>query len=345
MNPIDDFRSDTVTRPTPEMLDAMASAQVGDDVLGDDPTVIELENEVAAMAGMEAGVFVPSGTMGNQMAIATWTTPGDAVIAEEDSHVFFYEGGAPALFAGVMSRGIASERGVLDLDEVRKRITKKSFVTPGSTLLCIENTHNRAGGTLTSLGQMAALSGLAHESGMKVHLDGARAWNAHVALGVTLAELTSTVDSVTLCLSKGLGAPVGSVLCGGGEFIAEARNWRKRFGGGMRQAGILAAAGQVAVRTMVDRLAEDHDRSKRLGAALQGVSGIRVWTDRIESNMVMVETPGPAVEWMNRLRELGVWTMLPAERRIRLVLHHHITDKSLERCVTGFKTVARQLVR
>ncbi len=339
-----DLRSDTVTRPTESMFEAMRSAALGDDVLGDDPTVMRLEELSADMMGKEAAVFVPSGTMGNQMAIATHCQPGDAMLIEEEAHMLYYEVGAPAVLAGVVSWTIPSDQGVMDPEAVERRVLKQSLHTPGTTLLALENTHNRAGGTIVPLESMRAYRQIADQHGMKIHLDGARVFNASVALGVPVKEIAQHVDSVNFCLSKGLRSPVGSVLCGTQEFIEKARIWRKRLGGGMRQSGLLASCGIVSLTKMVDRLAEDHARAKRVARQLTEVPGLNIEMDTVQTNMVMVNTERPAAAWIERLRERGVWAIPPAANRIRLVFHADICDEKAAQAVEAFNTIASEIV-
>ncbi|MBS1718476.1 MAG: aminotransferase class I/II-fold pyridoxal phosphate-dependent enzyme [Armatimonadetes bacterium] len=340
-----DLRSDTVTRPTKEMFDAILKADLGDDVLGDEPTVQKLERLAAEMAGKEAAVYVPSGTMGNQIAICCHTQPGDVIIAEEEAHILYYEVGAPAILANVITRNVPSIRGILDPDEVEKRVMQRSLHTPGSTLLCIENTHNRAGGTITSIERMKELNAVARKHGMKVHLDGARVFNAAVALGVPLTSIISHVDSVSMCLSKGLRSPVGSVLCGPTEFIERARIWRKRLGGGMRQAGILAACGIVSLTKMVDRLAEDHKRCRTLFAALKDLPGLTIDPETVQTNILIVQSQRPAVEWVKALGEKGVDFFPFGEYRFRLVLHADVDDAQVERAIGAFKLTAEHFAK
>lgn len=338
-----DLRSDTVTRPTSNMLEAMFTAPVGDDVLGDDPTVMRLEELAADITGKEAAVFVPSGTMGNQIALASHCQPGDAILAEEDSHVLYYEVGAPALIAGVVSWTIPSKLGVMDPDDIERRVLKRSLHTPGTTLLCVENTHNRAGGTIIPLDVLGAYRELAERHEMKVHMDGARVFNAAVALGVPVREIAKCAHSITFCLSKGLRSPVGSVLCGREEFINRARIWRKRLGGGMRQAGLLAACGIISLTKMIDRLAEDHRRAKDLAETLDSLPGLHIDWETVQTNMVMVRTDRPADRWLEALHDVGVWALPPASHRIRLVLHADVTDEKLEYAKDAFEKVAAQL--
>lgn len=335
-----DLRSDTVTQPTEAMYEAMRNAPLGDDVLGDEPTVGRLQEIAAKITGKEAALYVPSGTMSNQIALATHCQPGDAALFEDECHMVFYESGSPATIAQVMTRMVPSERGIMDPSEIEKRVMVKSIHTPGTTLLCLENTHNRAGGRIVPMEMMRAYRALSDKHGLKVHLDGARMFNATVALGIQPSEIAETCDTVSICLSKGLGSPVGSVLCGPANFIAKAKYVRKRLGGGMRQAGVIAACGIVSLETMIDRLSEDHARAKRLGTALQGLPGTHVPMDWVETNFVMVTTDRPAADWLKPLAERGIRAMNAAPNRIRLVLHHQISDAMVDQTVGAFHEVA-----
>jgi len=332
-----DLRSDTVTRPTTEMYEAMLNAPLGDDVIGDEPTVTKLENLAAQMLGKEAAVFVPSGTMGNQIAIATHTNRGDAILVEEESHIVYYEVGAPAVVAGVVTFTLPSQRGVMDPAVIEKHILKRNLHTPGTTLLCVENTHNRAGGTVVPIETMRRYRDLCNEHGLKFHLDGARVFNAAVALGVPVSEIAQYADSVNFCLSKGLRSPVGSLLVGSNEFIEKARYWRKRLGGGMRQAGILAACGIVSLTKMVDRLAEDHRRARALASALSELPGIKVDWDTVQTNMVMITVEDSAESWVERLRNEKIWCSAYGTHLVRLVFHADIDDDKLARAIGAFK--------
>lgn len=325
------------------MYEAMRRAPLGDDVLGDDPTVAELEALSAQVTGMEAAVFVPSGTMGNQMAIATHTQPGDVMIVEEEAHVLYYEVGAPAVLNGVVTRTVRSQNGIMALDDLERAVMKRSLHTPGTTLLCLENTHNRAGGTLVPVDVMQAYRRFANAHQIAVHLDGARVFNAAVALGVPVHHITREVDSVSFCLSKGLGAPVGSVLAGSREFIERARIWRKRLGGGMRQAGILAACGLVSLTQKVERLAEDHARARKLAEAVANMPALTVDLASVQTNMVLVETPGPSATWLDLLRQHGVWALPPAENRIRCVFHCDVDDEGTARAIDAFWRASQEL--
>ena len=270
-----DLRSDTVTQPTEAMRQAMANAPVGDDVYGEDPTVNRLQEMAAALLGKEAALFVPSGTMGNLAAVLAHCGRGDEVILGDQSHTFLFESGAYLGAGGVHSRQIPnSQIGSLDLDDIRRAVRPDDAHFPVTRLIALENTHNRCGGVVLTPDYMQSVAELARAHGLKVHLDGARLFNAAVALGVEPAALAAPVDSVTFCLSKGLCAPVGSVLCGSHDFIARAHRVRKQLGGGMRQAGVLAAAGIVALETMIPRLEEDHQRAKRLGPGLSALPGL-----------------------------------------------------------------------
>ncbi len=278
-----DLRSDTVTRPTPAMRRAMAEAEVGDDVLGDDPTVAAL----AQILGKESAVYMPSGTMTNQVAVRTWTEPGDEIIIEAGAHTYFFESGGPAALSGVMCRLIQGERGLFTADQVRAVLRPANEHFPRTRLVCVENTHNRGGGTVWPLRQVAEVAAVAREAGLKVHLDGARLWNASVAAGVPEKDYAAHFDSASVCFSKGLGAPVGSALAGTREFIARARRFRKMFGGGMRQAGIIAAGALYALEHHRERLAEDHANARRLAEGLAGLAGIEIDPATVETNIVV----------------------------------------------------------
>ncbi len=335
-----DLRSDTVTRPTPEMRRAMAEAEVGDDVYGEDPTVNRLEAEIAAATGKEAALLVPSGTMGNQIALLCQTERGDEVLLHEESHIYYYEAGGPAALGGVMPRLLPGARGRFTPGAVAAALRPPNAHFPRPRLVCLENTHNRGGGSVWSLEATRAVSELARGAGLRVHLDGARLWNAAVALGVPVAALCAPVDTVMCCLSKGLGAPVGSLLCGDAALVERARRYRKLLGGGMRQAGVLAAAGLVALHTMVERLAEDHANARFLADGLSAVPGLEVAVAEVETNMVRVGTrhrPAPVVA--AALRELGVLCNAVDAGTLRLVTHHDAPRAACERALTAFARV------
>ncbi|MGE0001800.1 MAG: low specificity L-threonine aldolase [Fimbriimonadaceae bacterium] len=333
-----DLRSDTVTRPTPEMYKAIAEAELGDDVLGDDPTVHRLQDLAAEMTGKEAGLYLPSGSMSNQAAIATWMGDGQTLLADEDSHCLFYEGGAPATVARAMVRSVPSSSGIIDPLKISSRILAQSEHTPGTTLLVVENTHNRGGGSVTPVETMAAIRSEATRLGMSIHLDGARVFNAAAALRVPVSKITEHVDSVNFCLSKGLCAPVGSMLCGPADFIREARLWRKRLGGGMRQAGLLAACGIVALRQMTDRLVEDHARAKRLAEAVRGLPGVE--SNDPESNIVVLRVEATSAEWIEALGRHGVRCLPFGPNSVRLVTHHDVDDEGIDRACEALCAVA-----
>jgi threonine aldolase len=327
------------------MFEAMREAVLGDDVLGDDPTVKRLEQLAAERTGKEAAVFVPSGTMGNQIALAVWCRPGDAVLFEQQAHILYYEVGAPAVIANVVCWSLPSKNGILEPEAVSAAVLKKSLHTPGTTLLCIENTHNRHGGKVTPVEKMAEYRKIADEKGFKIHLDGARVFNAAAYLGVPVSDLTSNVDSVTFCLSKGLRAPVGSVLCGNSDFIDEARIWRKRLGGGMRQSGLLAACGILAIERYAARLCEDHDRARRFAAELQAVPGLTCDPSEVQTNIVLVDTDLPAAVWQAELAAVRVLCIPFGENRLRFMTHADIDDAMILEAVAKIRTVAERLAQ
>lgn len=320
-----DLRSDTVTRPSPGMRAAMAQAEVGDDVYGEDPTVNALETEVAALLGFEAGLFVPSGSLGNQLGIRLLVAPGYELVCDSLAHIARAELGAAAVFSGITFRTWRATRGLLDVEAIRELITPDAGPYLVSTAaIAVENTHNFGGGTVQPAEAVAGVLALAQQTGLRVHLDGARLWNAHVASGRSLPELTAGFDTVSVCLSKGLGAPVGSVLVSSAERIAEARVWRKRYGGGMRQAGILAAAGRYALAHNLTRLADDHARARRLAAALGGDPQL------VATNIVVLDVDDAAVV-AGKAAEQGVLVSALGPRFLRLVTHLDVDDDGIDR--------------
>lgn len=328
-----DLRSDTVTRPTPAMRAAMAAAEVGDDVFGEDPTVNALEARVAALLGKEAGLFVPTGTMANQVAIRCLTEPGDEVILEADAHPFHYEAGAAAVISGVTIRLVQGVRGVLDPEAVRAAVRPPNVHHAPARLLSVENTANRGGGTVMTAAHCAALAGVAREAGLHTHLDGARLWNAHAATGDALPAYAGPFDMVSVCFSKGLGAPVGSMLLGPRALMERARRFRKMLGGGMRQVGVLAAACDHALTVHLPRLGEDHARARRLWAGLAD-QGWRV-EDAPQSNMVYLRAEdAPALS--RRLEAAGVRAVALAWDRLRLVTHLDVDDAGISRALDVF---------
>jgi len=340
-----DLRSDTVTQPTPEMRAAMAQAEVGDDVYGEDPTVNRLQQMAAEMLGKEAGLFVPSGTMGNLSAVLAHCGRGDEVILGHLSHTFVYECGGISSLGSVHSHQIRNQPdGTMALDDIREAVRSDDEHFPVSRLIILENTHNRCGGVSIDKEYIGQVASLAREYNLKLHLDGARIFNAAAALGVSARDLAAPFDSVTFCLSKGLCAPVGSILCGSNEFIYQAHRVRKQLGGGMRQAGILAAAGIVALESMVDRLVEDHIRAKMLGAGLKEIPGILVDPGSPSSNMIYLNLdrdilPMDAAQAASLLDEAGVKVGVTSQNRMRLVTHYWIGDGEVDTALNAFRTV------
>ena len=316
-----DLRSDTVTRPTTEMRHAMAHAEVGDDVYDEDPCVNLLQERAARLMGKEAGLFVPSGTMGNSIALKVHTVPGDEVLMDAEAHSMLYEAGLPAVIAHVLTRQFHSVGGVPDIAEISHWIQKESLHSPRTSLLVLENTHNRAGGAIIPLDVHRALWNLAQEREIRLHLDGARLFNAAIGSGIAASEYAACANSVTFCLSKGLGCPVGSVLCGTREFIDKARRVRKMLGGGMRQSGILAAAGLYALDHHVERLADDHANARTLAQGIADSPGIVVDTLQPPTNMVYLTTYTPASDFAAKLAEQGVLCNPTSAHRIRFVTH------------------------
>ena len=324
-----DLRSDTVTRPTQAMRRAMAEAPVGDDVFGEDPTVNRLEEYVAALLGKDAALYAPSGTMTNQMGVFVGTARGEEVLLHEGSHVFNYEAGAPALISGVQIRPLPGEGGIVDPETLRAAVRPEDAHFPRPTLLCLENTHNVAGGKVFPLEEFAAAAEAAHELGLKVHLDGARLFNAQAATGVPAREWAAHADTVSVCSSKGLGAPVGSLLVGDEETIREARRARKAFGGGMRQAGVIAAAALYAFEHHLERLAEDHERARRLA---DGLSEAGYSVQPPETNIVLVEV-GKADEFLRALAREGVLATPRGANTIRLCTHLDVGEEEVDATV------------
>ena len=332
-----DLRSDTVTVPTAAMRAAMANAEVGDDVYAEDPTVNRLQALVAEMTGFEAGLFVSSGTLGNQIAIAVHVRPGSEVVCTEGAHIYEYEPGSMALIASALPRLVPTVRGVPAPADVEAAIHDSIHQTP-TGLVALENTHNRAGGTVVPLATQQTVQEVARRHGLPVHLDGARAFNAAAALGVTIADVCRGFDSVSVCLSKGLGAPVGCVLLGSREFIGTAHRYRKMLGGGMRQAGILAAAGIVAVTDMPALLARDHERARRLAGALAGLSGVTVDLESVQTNIVYFQVED-AHGFVRACASEGVRLNAMGPSTVRAVTHHQVDDDGLDRAIDALVTV------
>lgn len=338
-----DLRSDTVTRPTAGMRRAMAEAEVGDDVLGDDPTVIALQERVAAIMGKEAACFVPTGTMANQTAIRAHTEPGDEVIAHEDSHIIHYETGSPAALSGVMIRPLRGELGMFTAADVKGAVRPKQHHYAMSRLLVLENTQNRGGGSVWPLAQMDGVTAEGRAHGLKLHLDGARLWNAEVQSGVKVSRFAAAFDTVSCCFSKGLGAPAGSAVCGDKASIERVHRFRKMFGGTMRQSGVLAAAALYALEHHRERLHEDHAHAKRLAEGLGQIPGVSVAMP-VTTNMVFIdldERLGTAAEVCEKLKTQGVFAMANLPRRIRMVCHLDISTGMIERTIQIVDRVLR----
>jgi threonine aldolase len=332
-----DLRSDTVTLPTPAMREAMATAEVGDDVMGEDPTINRLEAMAAERVGKEAALFVSSGTMGNLVSVLTHCARGEEIIVGDHGHIFLFEAGSASAVGGIHSRQVPNQPdATLDLAQVEAAIRPDDDHFPRTRLICLENTHNRCGGACLTPEYMHQVRALADRYGLRIHLDGARIFNAAIALGVDVRELTRDADSLSFCLSKGLSAPVGSLVCGPADFIHEARRARKVLGGGMRQGGVIAAAGVVALEQMVDRLADDHVNARRLAEGLADVPGIALDPSRVQTNLVYfdLEEGAPnAAEFCERIAAHNVKMGPTAPRRIRAVTHHGIEADHIEQAL------------
>lgn len=346
--PVVDFRSDTITQPTDAMRDAMRNAVVGDDVFGDDPTVNELQAVAAERVGMEAALFVPSGTMGNEVAVYVHSGRKGEILVEERSHIFLYEGAGPAQLSGVQVRTIPGRRGVFGPDDVLPLVRDQDDPhEPPTTMVALENTHNIAGGTVWTRGQTQDVARFVAERSIPLHVDGARLFNSAVAQGVSAASLVDGAQSVMFCLSKGLSAPVGSMLCGPQRFIDEAWRVRKLFGGGMRQVGVLAAAGLVALDEMVDRLREDHAHAQRLAAGLSKIEGIRVDPSLVQTNIVFAEVTGAGIgakALEGTLAQNGVLSIALNDQSLRFVTHRHITREGVDQAVRVVASAVGALV-
>jgi len=337
-----DLRSDTVTRPTPAMRQAMATAPVGDDVMGDDPTVKALEQKTADLLGKEAAAFMPSGTMTNQIAIRTHTEPGDEIIVDANAHVYYYEGGAPAALSGVMCRLISTPRGLFTSEQLKEHLRPANLHFPRTKLVCLENTHNRGGGAVWPLDQLIAVTQTAHDAKLAAHLDGARLWNAAVYLGVPERQIAEHFDSVSVCFSKGLGAPVGSALVGSRDFIARARRFRKMLGGAMRQSGIIAAGALYALDHHRARLADDHRRAQKLAAALAALPNIVLNPADVQTNLIIAAVKNlPAAELAARLAQHGIAIQANNPQTIRLVTHLDLCDADIDQTIAILQKVLK----
>jgi len=343
-----DLRSDTVTQPTEQMRRAMAEAAVGDDVYGEDPSINRLQERAAELMGMEAGLFTASGTMSNLVATLTHCQRGDEIIMGDQAHMFWNEAAGASAMAGAQIRLVPNDqRGMINPRDVEAAIRPRGNIHfPPTTLVCLENTHNRCSGGVLTPEDTKQIADVAHAAGAKVHLDGARIFNAAVALELPASELVKDVDDVCFCISKALSCPVGSVLCGSREVIDEARKWRKVVGGGMRQAGVLAAAGLVALDTMIDRLAEDHANARQLARGLANIDGIQVDPDSIQTNIVIFEmdrSVGSASEFISALAREGVKVTYPGKQSVRMVTHRHIDSADVADALSRVASVVKQM--
>ena len=343
-----DLRSDTVTKPSAEMRQAMADAEVGDDVYGEDPSINKLQQKAADLLGKEAGLLMASGTMSNLVAALTHCKRGDEIIMGDQAHMFWNESAGASALAGAQLRLVPNDpQGRIDLDDLKNAIRPKGNVhMPPTTLICLENTHNRCSGGVLTPDDTKRVADIAHDAGAKVHLDGARLFNASVSLEVPPAALVQDVDDVSFCLSKALSCPVGSILCGSNEFIEGAHKWRKMVGGGMRQAGVLAAAGLVALDNMVERLADDHSNAKRLAEGLANIEGITVDPTSIQTNIVIfevAESAGNANDVINELADEGVLVTYPGQQSLRMVTHRHISASDIDEALSRVAKVMTQM--
>ncbi|WP_394138067.1 low-specificity L-threonine aldolase [Cytobacillus oceanisediminis] len=337
-----DLRSDTVTKPTEEMRKAAYEAEVGDDVYGEDPTINKLEETAAEVLGKEAALFVTSGTQGNQIAILTHCRPGNEIILEAESHIFYYETGAASAFAGVQTRTLRGTRGAMDPAEVQYAIREEDQHYPETGLICLENTHNRAGGAAVPIENMKEIHKIAKTNNIPVHIDGARLFNAAAALNLPASELANYCDTVQVCLSKGLGAPVGSILAGSREFIASARKWRKRLGGGLRQSGIIAAPGLVALTQMRDRLSEDHKNAQFLAEQLNQINGIQI-INQVDTNIVVADVKDlnlNSSQFVEKIKSEGVLAGTFGPASVRFVTHYDVSRNDIEKAITAIQRAA-----
>ena len=343
-----DLRSDTVTLPTEEMLEAIRHAELGDDVFREDPTVNTLEEMAAAKMGKEAALLVTSGTQANLVSLMSNTRRGELVILEAEAHMYWYEVGAISAIAGLLPWLVKSRLGAPDPKDIEAAIRPRNIHFPEPTLICVENTHNRHGGTIITPNQIRAIGDVAKAHGLRLYMDGARIFNAAVALKVDVKEFTRHVDNLMFCLSKGLSCPVGSLVVGTREFIDRARKNRKILGGGMRQAGIIAAPGIIALEKMIDRLEEDHRNAKRLAEGIAKIEGVAVDMERVQTNMVLVDISGLGVAdevFLSKLKEKGVLALTNAKNKVRMVTHRGIEKEHVEKAVAAVAKVANELVR
>jgi threonine aldolase len=339
-----DLRSDTVTKPTDRMRKASYEAEVGDDVYEEDPTVNKLEEKAAEVLGKEAALFVTSGTQGNQIAVLTHCQPGNEILLEEEAHLFYYEGAAISAFAGVQPRTIKGNRGAMNPGDVEAAIRGEDIHLPETSLICLENTHNRAGGAIVPIENMKSIYEIASQNGIPVHLDGARLFNSAVALNTPVSEFTNYTSTVQICLSKGLGAPVGSIIAGSEAFIKKARKWRKRLGGGLRQAGIIAAPGYIALTEMVERLAEDHAHAKRLENGLNQISKLSV-VNKVETNIVLIDVEKlnmSSGQFLELLKGEGILAVAFGPTMIRFTTHYDVSTEQINHVVAKISKLIKQ---
>jgi threonine aldolase len=335
-----DLRSDTVTKPSPKMRRAIADAAVGDDVFGDDPTVNRLQDMVAELFNREASIFVPSGTMGNQVCLKTISKPGWELICERECHIVNYETGGPAVHSSLLVNMVTTERGVITAEQIESLIRPSDVHCPITKIVALENTHNRHGGTIFPLDEIKKIREVANRYGLLMHLDGARIWNAYVATGISLADWAAPFDSVAVCMSKAMGAPVGSIIIGDREFIEKARRNRKLFGGGMRQVGLLAAAALYAIEHNLEKLAEDHEKARIIAEGLNRLDGFEIDLSRVETNIVVADisaTGRDPVSVVKKIAEHGILTVPFGRTKIRLVPH---LDASMEQCQKAVSVIS-----
>ena len=339
-----DLRSDTITQPTPAMRDAMATAEVGDDVFGDDPTVLHLESRVAAILGKEAALFTPSGTMANQLALRAHTEPGDEILLDANAHIYYYETGAPAALAGVMCRCLPGVRGVFTAADIEAALRPADQHFSPTKLVCVENTHNRGGGSIWPMDRLREIAETSRRHGLRLHLDGARLWNASVATGIPEHEYAAHFDSVSVCFSKGLGAPIGSALCGTREFIQRARRFRKMYGGGMRQAGIIAAGALYALENHRHRLAEDHANARALAEGLSRLPGLEVDPASVQTNIVLIRVQTMSAATLARtLNDSGVRVLAVSPDTLRAVTNLMVSAEQITQALEIFQSTLTSL--
>lgn len=338
-----DLRSDTITKPTPAMREAMARAEVGDDVFGDDPTVAQLEAHVAELLGKEAALFTVSGTMANQLAVRSQTEAGDEILVEGNSHIYYYESGGPAALAGVMCRCLPGVRGVFSSADLEAALRPADQHFPPTKLVCVENTHNRGGGSLWPLERIHEVAEASRRHGLRLHLDGARLWNASIATGIPERDYAAPFDSVSVCFSKGLGAPIGSALCGSRELIQRARRFRKMYGGGLRQAGIIAAGALHALEHHRSRLAEDHANARALAAGLSPLPGLEIDPASVQTNIVLVHLKAIAAPALaHDLNDAGVRVLATGPNTIRAVTNLMVSSSQIPAAIQVFGAVLRK---